>query len=77
MYVGLMLSQTVDGAKLRSLREKARMSVADLADAAECSIWHIYGIETGRWQCSGEVYDLIKDALGASDEDLLAEGDAA
>lgn len=77
MYVGLMLSQTVDGAKLRSLREKARMSVADLADAAECTNWHIYGIETGRWQCSGEVYDRIKEALDASDEDLLAEGDAA
>lgn len=72
-----MLSQTVDGAKLRSLREKARMSVADLADAAGCTIWHIYGIETGRWQCSGEVYDRIKDELKASDEDLLAEGSAA
>ncbi|MEU0236838.1 helix-turn-helix transcriptional regulator [Nocardiopsis sp. NPDC006198] len=72
-----MLSQTVDGAKLRSIRERARMSVAALAEQAECSRWHIYGIETGRWQCSGEVYDRIKGTLGASDEDLLEEGDAA
>ncbi|GAA1455243.1 helix-turn-helix transcriptional regulator [Nocardiopsis tropica] len=72
-----MLSQTVDGAKLRSLREAARMSVAALAEQAKCSRWHIYGIETGRWQCSGEVYDLIKEALDADDDDLLEEGDAA
>ena len=77
MYVEAMLSQTVDGAKLRSLREAARMSVAALAEQAECTIWHIYGIETGRWQCSGEVYDLIKEALDADDDDLLEEGDAA
>jgi predicted transcriptional regulator len=72
-----MLSQTVDGAKLRRTRETARMSVAALAEHAGCTIWHVYGIETGRWQPSGEVYDGIVDALTKAlpghDVDLLIE----
>lgn len=72
-----MLSQTVDGAKLRSFREKACIPVADLAEAAGCTIWHIYGIETGKHQPSYPVYVAMKDALGADDKDLLVEEEAA
>lgn len=72
-----MLSQTVDGAKLRSLREDAYMSVVDLAAACGVTKWHIYGIETGKHQPSAPVYGAMKDALGADDKDLLVEEEAA
>lgn len=77
MYLGVMLSQTVDGAKLRNLRERHGTSVSALAEAAGCSNWNIYRIESGNGQPSPEVYGRIKAALSATDDDLLVQEGAA
>lgn len=70
-----MRSIKVDGAKLQRARERAGRSVAQMADAARCSIWNIYRIEAGRGQPSAEVYGLIKKAIGADDNDLLTDNE--
>lgn len=72
-----MLSQTVDGARLRNLRERNGISVATLAKAAGCTIWNIYRIESGTGQPSPEVYGRIKTTLDADDDDLLVQEGAA
>lgn len=71
-YIGVMRNLEVDGAKLRTAREAAGMSVAALAKKARCSPWNIYRIENGNGQPSATVYGLIKKAL-PKNADLLAE----
>ncbi|MBB5431402.1 helix-turn-helix domain-containing protein [Nocardiopsis composta] len=72
-----MLNLEVDGAKLRTAREAAGMSVAALAEKAGCSIWNIYRIERSTGQPSAEVYGRICKALRIKDDSLLKEGSAA
>lgn len=70
----------IDGAKLRTKRFTAGMAVATLAAKVNVTIWHIYKLEGGDSQPSAETYGLIKKALRAKDNELLAapeEGSAA
>ncbi|WP_060952428.1 helix-turn-helix transcriptional regulator [Streptomyces hygroscopicus] len=65
-----MLSQRISGAKLRRLRERQCLKVADVAEAAGCSRWHIYKIEQGSAQPSPQLYAALKAALKVEDGDL-------
>lgn len=72
-----MLNLRVDGAKLRTIREDAGLSVAALADRVDCSIWNIYRIENGNGQPSAELYARLRTALAATNGDLLERTEGA
>lgn len=73
-----MRSLQVDGKKLRRLREKRGMTVAELAAAAGCGPSHIYKIEKHPANQPGApVYARIKKALNAEDHDLVADAATA
>jgi transcriptional regulator with XRE-family HTH domain len=60
----------VDGRKVRNLRKRRGLTVVALAQAAGCTKWMIYKIETGANQPSPRVYVGMRDALGAKDSHL-------
>ncbi|MFF2774823.1 helix-turn-helix domain-containing protein [Streptomyces sp. NPDC058052] len=64
------MTHTVDGQKARSLRRRRGLSVVAVAEAAGCSIWMIYKIESGRHQPSPRVYVGMRKVLEAHDSDL-------
>ncbi|MFC8276293.1 helix-turn-helix domain-containing protein [Streptomyces sp. NPDC057271] len=71
-----MLSLKVDGRRVRRLREGRGLSVVAVAQAAGCSKWMIYKIESGRHQPSPKVYAGMKEVLQAEDVELSADGGA-
>ncbi|MER7874865.1 helix-turn-helix transcriptional regulator [Streptomyces solisilvae] len=66
-----MLSQKISGTKIRRLRERQCLKVADVAEAAGCSRWHIYKIEQGSAQPSPQLYAALKATFKAEDNDLV------
>ncbi|MBB4987461.1 helix-turn-helix domain-containing protein [Streptomyces nymphaeiformis] len=66
-----MLNRTVDGRKVRDLRRRRGLSVVAVAEAAGCSKWMIYKIETGANQPSPRVYAGMRDVLKATESQLL------
>lgn len=71
-----MKSLKVDGRKVRRLREGRGLPVVAVAQAAGCSKWTIYKIESGRHQPSPRVYLAMKSVLQAEDAELSADGGA-
>ncbi|MFE6223300.1 helix-turn-helix domain-containing protein [Streptomyces sp. NPDC057854] len=71
------MTQTVDGQKVRRLRRRRGLTVAAVAEAAGCSKWMIYKIESGRHQPGPEVYVGMRRALKARDRDLQPAGSKA
>lgn len=72
------MSLKVDGKKARRLREQRGLSVVAVANAAGCSKWQIYKIESGKVQPSARVYAGMKRVLQIGDDgELAADGSAA
>ncbi|MFF9146355.1 helix-turn-helix domain-containing protein [Streptomyces sp. NPDC014861] len=71
------MTHTVDGQKVRRLRRRRGLTVVAVAEAAGCSKWMIYKIESGRHQPSPRVYVGMRTVLKARDRDLQPAGGAA
>lgn len=71
------MTHTVDGQKVRTLRRRRGLTVVAVAEAAGCSKWMIYKIESGKNQPSPRVYVGMRKALGARDRDLQVMGGTA
>lgn len=59
------------GRNVRARREKLKMSVIELADAARMSQYTIYGVENGRNGTKLETAKLIAEALDCTVDDLI------
>lgn len=66
-----MLSGEVDGEKLRALRERAGLSVEDLAATVGRTKWLIYDLEKNRCGPDAKVFKRICEHLGVPPEVLL------
>ncbi|CAM4376386.1 helix-turn-helix transcriptional regulator [Nocardiopsis rhodophaea] len=65
-----------DPAALRYVRQKHRLSMADIAARTKRSMWHLYKVERGERPISRPIYDDICAALALEPGALLSSGAA-
>lgn len=70
-----MIAEDIPRNRIRVLRKKARITAADLADAAGLHVSMISKIENHQRKVMPDVADMIAEKLGCRPEDLFSEGD--